>query len=243
MPKLEFLNQFQAIGYSMAKKAKAEVQDITQLKKKKINEINSTFVQTLMRDLKNKTEIFLRNYETQLNQQISENIKDLNLKMLTKKNELFDDYIKSLTQEIGLHIKNNYDSYIQNLLKKINEELKLFNSTVYIQLNTRDTKVFEKIQTEIGSKKLLLDPKTLDCTGGYKLSNRARTVIVSDTIEDLIQKHIIQLRIIFSKNFPEYSDRRKSATELMKERNITTVSSIPEELEDYMIKYDIELQE
>ncbi len=243
MAKLDFYNQFQAIGYSMAKKAKAEVQEINQVKLKKIKLINSEFTKNLMRDLRDKTESFLRNYETQLNQQISDNIKDLNLKILKKKNAMFDDYINSLIKRVETHIKENYDSYIQKMIKNIKETIKLFKNTAYIRLNTRDKDTFKKILTAIGSKKLLLEPKSLECIGGYKLSNRANTISVSDTIEDSIQTHTNKLRISFSKNFPEYSDRRKSATELMKERNITIVSSLPEELMDYMLKHNIELEE
>ena len=68
-------------------------------------------------------------------------------------------------------------------------------------------------------------------------------MVVSDTIEDTIHKHLQSQRMKFSKIFPEYSDRRKSATELMKERNITITSSLPEELEAYMLEHDIELPE
>ena len=56
MPKLEFMEQFQAIGYSMAKKAKAEVQEINKIKQKKLNEVNIEFAQQLMYDLREKTE-------------------------------------------------------------------------------------------------------------------------------------------------------------------------------------------
>ncbi len=196
-----------------------------------------------MRDLREKTEGFLRNYETQLNQQISDNVKDLNLKVLLKKNEMFEDYIQSLKEQIRSHINENYDSYVQKMIDDIKVNKKIFNSTVYIQLNSKDKDVFNKIQTEIGSKKILLEPKSLDSIGGYRLSNRANMVVVSDTIEDLIQKQWNLLRMLFSKNFPEYSDRRKSATELMKERNITITSSLPEELEVYMLEHNIELPE
>jgi vacuolar-type H+-ATPase subunit E/Vma4 len=243
MPKKEFMEQFQAIGFSMAKKAKSEVQEINKIKQKKINEINIEFARKLMRDLREKTEGFLRNYETQLNQQISENVKDLNLKVLSKKNEMFEDYIQSLKEQLQIYINENNESYIQNMIKNIKENLKIFKSTVYIQLNTKDKDLFKKIQTEIGSKNILLEPKSLECIGGYKLANRANTVVISDTIEDTIQKKLMHLRMKFSKTFPEYSDRRKSATELMKERNITITSSLPEELEVYMSKYDIEFPE
>ncbi|TFG20017.1 MAG: hypothetical protein EU530_04550 [Promethearchaeota archaeon] len=243
MPKKEFMEQFQAIGFSMAKKAKAEVQEINKIKQKKISEINIEFARRLMRDLREKTERFLRNYETQLNQQISDNVKDLNLKVLSKKNEMFEDYIQSLKEEILSHVNQNYDSYIQKMVKEIKENLKIFNSTVYIQLNSKDKDVFNKIQTEIGSKKILLESKSLETIGGYRLSNRANMIVVSDTIEDTIQKQLNPLRMMFSKNFPEYSDRHKSATELMKERNITISSSLPEELEVYMLEHNIELPE
>ena len=182
------MEQFQAIGFSMARKAKAEVLEINKIKQKKINEINIEFTQKLMRDLREKTEGFLRNYETQLNQQISENVKDLNLKVLSKKNAMFEDYIQSLKERIQTHIIENYDSYIQKMIKGIKENLKVFKSTVYVQLNTKDKDVFKRIQGEIGSKKILLEPKSLECIGGYKLTNRANTVVVSDTIEDTIDK-------------------------------------------------------
>ena len=169
MPKKEFMEQFQAIGFSMAKKAKTEVQEINKIKQKKIQEINIEFTQKLMRDLREKTESFLRNYETQLNQQISENVKDLNLKVLSKKNGMFEDYVQSLKKQIQTHIIENYDTYIQKMIKKIKENMKIFKSMVYIQLNTKDKDGFKKIQTEIGNKKILLEPKSLECIGGYKL--------------------------------------------------------------------------
>ena len=168
MPKKEFMEQFQAIGFSMAKKAKTEVQEINKIKQKKIQEKNIEFAQKLMRDLREKTESFSRNYETQLNQQISENVKDLNLKVLSKKNEMFEDYIQSLKKQIRTHIIENYDTYIQKMIIKIKENMKVFKSTVYIQLNTKDKDVFKKIQTEIGNKKILLERKSLECVGGYK---------------------------------------------------------------------------
>jgi len=243
MPKLEFMEQFQAIGYSMAKKAKAEVQEINKIKQKKLNEVNIEFAQQLMYDLREKTEGFLRNYETQLNQQISDNVKDLNLKVLSKKNAMFEKYIQSLKEQIQNHISENYEAYVRKMIKDIKVNLKIFKSTAYIQLNTKDKDAFKKIQTELGSKKILLEPKSLENIGGYRLTNRANTVVVSNTIEDTLQKQLKQQRMKFSKTFPEYSDRRKSATELMKERNITISSSLPEELEEYMLENDIEFPE
>lgn len=243
MPKSEILEQFQAIGYSMAKKAKSEVQEINQIKLKKVKELNLEFTKNLMRDLKNKTESFLRNYETQLNQQISENIKDLNLKVLAKKNAMFDDFKISLMDVIQTRIKDNYDSYIQKIISQIKESLRIFKSASYIQLNLIDKETFNRIQAEVGDKKILLEPKPLESIGGYKLSNRTNTVVISNTIEDSLQKNLNLLRMKFAKIFPEYSDRRKSATELMKERNISISSSLPEELQDYMLEHNIEYSE
>ncbi|MBN2155423.1 MAG: V-type ATP synthase subunit E [Candidatus Lokiarchaeota archaeon] len=239
----DFFKQFQAIGYNMARKAKSEVKEINNQKEKRIKEINSEFITNLTRDLREKTENFLRNYETQLNQQISENVKDLNLKILSKKNTMFEDYAQSLINQIQSHIEDNYDSYIKKMVKEIDDTSKIFKNTVYIQLNQRDKNQFPTIQKEIGNKKLQLEPKILDCIGGFKISNRGNTITVSNTIEDLIQARLKTLRMIFAKIFPEYSDRRKSATELMKERNITISSSLPKELEDYMLKYNIEFPE
>jgi len=243
MSNADFFKQFQAIEYNIERKAKAEVQEINQQKMKKIKEINSEFIQNLIRDLREKTEIFLKNYENQLNQQISENIKDLNLKILKKKNEIFDDYKKSLIVEIQAYIANNYEAYFQNIIKKIKTSLKIFDNTVYIRLNDKDMESFKKLQSEFENKKLFLDPKKLDCIGGYTLSNKASTITIMDTIEDSIETHLKILRMNFAKIFPEYRDRRKSATELMKERNISISASFPEELEEYMLKYDIELPE
>jgi len=243
MPKLDFMEQFQAIGYSMAKKAKEEVLEINKVKTKKIKEINSDFIKKLLRDTREKTENFVRNYETQLNQQISENIKDLNLKILTKKNDLFEDYKKSLLKRIQKHIKENYNSYLQNMISKIKEEIKIFKSVAYLSLNAEDKNEFKKIQAEFDNKKITLEPNPLDSIGGYKLSDRSNTVQISNTIEDILDENMKNLRMGFSKIFPEYIDRRKSATQLMKERNITAISSIPEDIRLYMLKFDIELPE
>ncbi len=243
MPKLDFMEQFQAIGYSMAKKAKEEVLEINKVKTKKIKEINLEFIKKLLRDTREKTENFVRNYETQLNQQISENIKDLNLKILKKKNELFEDYRKNLLERIQKRIKENYNSYLQNMISKIKEDLKIFKSVAYLSLNAEDKNEFNKIKTEFENKKIILEPKTLECIGGYKLSDRTNTVQISNTLEDSLDENMKNLRMNFSKIFPEYIDRRKSATQLMKERNITVTSSIPEDIRLYMLKYDIELPE
>jgi len=243
MSKPDFIEQFQAIGYSMAKKAKKEVQEINRLREKRVKDINAEFTRDFMHDLREKTEFFLRNYETQLNQQISENIKDLNLKILTKKNAMFEDYKESLIKRVQQYIEENYDSYIQNMIKIVKSNLKIFKSTVYIQLNQRDNNSFNKIQSEFDKKKLLLETTSLNRIGGFKLTNRANTVVISNTIEDSIEKCLYRLRMKFTKIFPEYVDRRNSATQLMKERNITISSSLPEELEEFMLANDIEFLE
>ncbi|MBD3352128.1 MAG: hypothetical protein GF364_11630, partial [Candidatus Lokiarchaeota archaeon] len=84
-----FKEQFKAIGYSLARKADKDVKNIEQNSKNLINKMNIQFVEEIKRELRQSTLEFVKDYEYNLNQQISENVSETSRMLLSKKNELY----------------------------------------------------------------------------------------------------------------------------------------------------------
>jgi vacuolar-type H+-ATPase subunit E/Vma4 len=233
--------QFMAIGNNLARKAKNESKKIRTEGEQILKRLNSEFVRKVQKDLYGSTLKFLKNYEYRLNQQISDNINDLNQKILIRKNEMFQNFIQSLYTAISDKIEKNYSKYKEFIIESIIGQIKLFDSKVKILLINRDQGLFKEIidRNSLKNLKISLGEELKDSIGGFIL--KSSEIIVDATLENQISKSKGIIKQYFTKLFPEYVDLRKSATELMRERNIKRLYDIPQELNDFIKENDVNI--
>lgn len=237
-----FHKQFMLIGNSMARKAKKESRQIQEDGNDFIDKLNIEFVKKIKRELFVSTSKFLKNYETSLNQQISDNIQDTNQKILDKKNELFENLKKLLMDIVKKKILENYGKYKEFLKDTLSKRVELFGTGTTIRLNKKDADLFNELASifDKQGKKLILDNNYLEDFGGFILSSP--DINVDESMENIVSKKERQIKQIFGKAFPKYIDVRKSATEMMQEKNINKVLfSIPEELNAFIEEKDVKV--
>lgn len=237
MESFNFKNQFNSIGYSLAKKAKEEVKIIKKNSEAIVQKLNEDFVRDVKRELFDMTNNFLKEYEYRLNTQISNNIKDINQKLLEKKNKLFIDLKQSLFDTISQRIRNNPKKYELFLYRLLNKHINLFDTDIFIRLNEKDQKLFTKLVYEVKNDKILkLESEILDSVGGFILHNADNSILVDETIESSVEKRIVIIKMLYGQIFTDYIDKRKSATEIMREKNTNRFFEIPDELADFIKK-------
>ena len=113
----------------------------------------------------------------------------------------------------------------------------------YISLNKKDAEIFNELAAifDKQGKKLILDKKYLDGIGGFILSSQ--NINIDESMENIISKKERQIKQIFGKAFPKYVDVRKSATEMMQEKNINKVLfEIPQELNTFIEEKDVKVR-
>ncbi|MCP4761679.1 MAG: hypothetical protein GY870_07845 [archaeon] len=239
--KNDFKEQFKSIGLSLAKKAKKEVKDFRKKGNSFITDLNREFIEKVKQELFDSTAKFIKEYEYKLNRQISDNIKLLNDTMLQKKAELYNNFNEILIKTINEKIQSNYTEYKNFINKTLEKHIKMFNSEIHIQLNQNDQKIFNEISKGFKNKQFIQVKEPLNSIGGYIISNRENSLIIDETIENLLalKEDIINQK--FGAIFPIYQDRRKSATDLMREQNISAILKTPEELDNFIEEHNIEM--
>ncbi|MHA1339165.1 MAG: hypothetical protein ACTSRZ_00920 [Promethearchaeota archaeon] len=239
----DFERRFKEIGLNLSKKAKSDVKIIKRQGKEKIDEINKEFIVKLITDYTNITQKFLYEYEFKLNSQISENISQLNREMIKLKDELFYSFLETLLQSIKIRIEANPSGYFDFIIKQLNKFVDIIKKEEFlIQLNKRDYNMFSKIKSALNLTTLTLYNEPLTEIGGFKLFNKNKTIFIDSTFEELIRLNEESIKFNFIKIFPRYIDRRKSATELIKERNLKELLEIPNEIKQYMKEHKIEME-
>jgi len=193
----------------------------------------------------NLTNSYLFEYECILNNQISENILKLNNELIKLKNELYSELINSIIIEIKTRIEKNSKGYLNFLIKNLKEKSKILQNSdelFYIQLNERDFEYFPKLKKELNLNNLNLDNKPLLEIGGFRLFNKQNTIFIDFTIEELIRVNNDLIKSLFSKIFPKYVGKIKSASELIKERELRKLLEIPIEIKEYIQNNNIKIQ-
>ncbi|MHA1730071.1 MAG: hypothetical protein ACTSWY_15290 [Promethearchaeota archaeon] len=234
---INFNRELKALEKSLAIKTKQKAKNIQKNGNLKIKELKEEFVKKIKNELLDSTKEFLKDDEYRLNQHISDNIKKLSKEILDIKNELYKDLKLTLLAIIQQKIRKNYKKYKDFIFESLRKRVGIYDSEILIKLNTNDQKIFNDIISEFKGNKIILDKEILDNIGGYILESP--TITIDDTIENLIRKKEVILKQSFSSIFPDYIDIRKSATELMKERNIKDLYFIPERLHHYIEENDI----
>jgi hypothetical protein len=227
-------NPFRELGLELAKQAKDSVKQINLEKEELINNLNTEFVNETEEKLQTITINFIKNYENQLNQQISENFKQTNKEIIQEKNELYEDLLSGLHELIKEKISANNKKYLDTIKQKIEENASLFDEKVCIQLNERDQKDFQYLISDLKNKKVTLEKDPLNSIGGYILYNIDKSVVINDTIEEFLKKKDLEFRKSFFKIFEKFVDSRKSATELMIEHDLREVFELPKEFLDFI---------
>lgn len=235
----EFKEQFKAIGYSLARKAKVKVKRMRNQTDEQIDEINVDFVRALREELGVKINKFIHDYETSLNKQIAENVKDISKRILAVKKELFADLKNHVMDKIVEFKKSNPDKYARSIRNRLSEYIEYFNDEIILHLAEDDKGMFEKIRENWPDKEIILADESLESIGGFIASNKDSTVYINQTFEKIFEKKELGIKSIFSQVFPIYVDSRRSATELMKERNVYTLTDFPQKLKTFMEDHHI----
>lgn len=229
-----FKEQFKLMGLQLAKKAKTQVKEINSNKDEIIKNINLEFISDTEEKLQKITVDFLKEYETKLNEQISENYKQTNIKILQEKNKLFEDLMNSFNDLIRTKIQENFNKYLLWLKAELVEQVKIFDEDMLIQLNERDSKNFDQIVPKLPKQRCILKVEPLKTLGGYVLSNLDNNIIINRTMEEIIAQKNPELRKNFFKIFDKFIDKRKSATELMIEHDLKDIFELPKEFNDFI---------
>lgn len=229
-----FKEQFKLMGLQLAKKAKTQVKEINLNKDEIIKNINLEFISDTEEKLQKITVDFLKEYETKLNEQISENYKQTNVKILQEKNRLFEDLINSFNDLIRTKIQENFNKYLLWLKAELEEEVKIFDEDMILQLNERDLQYFDQILPKLTKQRCILKKEPLKTLGGFILSNLDNNIIINRTMEEIIAQKNPELRKIFFRIFDKFIDKRKSATELMIEHDLKDIFELPKEFNDFI---------
>ncbi|MHA1820416.1 MAG: V-type ATP synthase subunit E family protein [Promethearchaeota archaeon] len=237
-----FKEQFLGLGYYLARKAKNVVKNIKKSTNQQIQKINEDFARELIEELKTMSSKFVTEYEYRLNEQISENIKEINIKIIEAKNKLFDNLLNEFMNHIKEDIDNNYDRYLEFIAGSITKRAEIFKGEAFeIYLNERDIERRERLQELLKIENYTIIETPIETISGYVLKNKSETIKVDDRIENIIEIHINRLKQEFGQIFPPYVDKRKSATEIMKQRNIEHIYELPEDLKEFIRKNNIHL--
>lgn len=242
MPEESFKKQFSAIGFNLARKTKKQVKSIQKNKKELIKKTNYEFAVGLIKEIKEMTNKSIREYEYELNQKISDNIKAASERVLHIKNQLLEDLFYSIKQSIKDKISSNRKGYLEFLVKNLEKYVDIFQESIVISLNLQDQELFNQIKERFPEKNFILNQEAIDSIGGFFLTDVEKTIIIESTIDNYLQKNSNLIKQKFAKIFPEYIDIRKSATQLIRERNIEKLFELPKQLQDFIKNNNLEIE-
>jgi vacuolar-type H+-ATPase subunit E/Vma4 len=209
--------QIQELGLELAQITKKEIEKIKENTLNMIKLINDETDRKIKKDVYKLENTIVQNTKLSINKKISEKINLVNRNILIKKNNLYEQLIKTVVETLTERIESNMDGYMEFLAKKTKELSPLLNTKVYMYLNERDLLYVRKHPKalELDSENIQISSTPIETSSGFKIEALDHSFLLDLTYESHLERLKDDISKIYMKKFPVFDINLEGTRELL----------------------------
>ena len=210
---------FQELGYELAKFIKIRIKTIKKTAKETISVIEEDTKKKIKKDLYEIERDMVRKKEFELNKIESKKISEINQKIIYAKRYHVNRFIGLVADKVKEKVKEKPEKYFEHIFEKFLDFYDLITTPVNLQFNTRDLKSIEKDPKHFPLSKehfklVEISKEPIKTISGFMITAKDNSFVINNTFESEIERHTHEIGVEFMKIFPVFEVNVDNAIDL-----------------------------